>query len=316
LEEVVSSNSGHAGRAGRLAKCDLMTQMVGEFPELQGVMGRIYALSSGETGEVAEAIGEHYLPRFAGDDIPSSTAGRLVSVADRIDTLVGVFAAGLRPSGNKDPFALRRAALGLVRILLEAEIRLPLDQLLAMAAEELADQVGIEPALLQEVREFVIERLRHYYREQGHDSALISAVFASDWDTLPDLENRLKALSGFMGQESAESLASANKRIGNILRKSDTAISNKIDDDLLHIEEERTLFDEIISMEKLVTPLLEQSDYKASLKLLAGLRAPVDNFFDAVMVMDEDTALRDNRLALLTRLKSLFDRIADLSVLA
>jgi glycyl-tRNA synthetase beta chain len=185
-----------------------------------------------------------------------------------------------------------------------------------MAAEELADQVGIEPALIQEVREFVIERLRHYYREQGHDSALISAVFASDWDTLPDLENRLKALSGFMGQESAESLASANKRIGNILRKSDTAISNNIDEELLHIEEERTLFDEIISMEKLVTPLLEQSDYKASLKLLAGLRAPVDNFFDAVMVMDEDTALRDNRLALLTRLKSLFDRIADLSVLA
>jgi len=316
LEEIVASDLGHASRAGRLAKCDLMTQMVGEFPELQGVMGRIYALSSGEPGAVAEAIGEHYLPRFAGDDIPSSTAGRLVSIADRIDTLVGIFAADLRPSGNKDPFALRRAALGLVRILLEAEIRLPLNQLLAMAAEELAGQVEIKPDLLQEVREFIIERLRHYYREQGHGSALISAVFTSDWDTLPDLEKRLEALSGFMGQESAESLASANKRIGNILRKSETEFSSKIDDDLLRIEEERVLFGEIISMEKLVTPLLEQGDYEASLKLLAGLREPVDDFFDAVMVMDEDAALRGNRLALLTRLKSLFDRIADLSVLA
>ena len=316
LEGIVAADTGFSSQAGRLAKCDLMTQMVGEFPELQGVMGKIYALSSGEADEVAEAIGEHYLPRFAGDDIPSSMAGRLVSIADRADTLVGIFAAGLRPSGNKDPFALRRAALGLVRILLEAEISLPLDQLLAIAAEELANQVEVESALLQEVREFIIERLRHYYREQGHGATLISAVFNSDWDTLPDLEKRLKALAGFMGQESAESLASANKRIGNILRKSETDISNQIDEDVLNINEERILFDEVISLEEQVEPLLERSDYQASLKLLAGLREPVDNFFDAVMVMDEDVALRNNRLALLNRVKSLFDRIADLSVLA
>jgi glycyl-tRNA synthetase beta chain len=315
LAELTQVDKSHAERAARLAKCDLMTQMVGEFPELQGVMGRHYALFSGEDPGVAEAIAEHYAPRFAGDDIPSSALGRIVGIADRLDTLVGIFAAGLRPSGNKDPFALRRAALGLVRILLEARLDLSLNQLLALAANELAGQLAIEPSLLVELREFVIERLRHYYREQGIGAELISAAIASDWDTLPDLDSRLNALAGFMGQESAESLAAANKRIGNILKKSNVSKFEDIDEDMLIIDEEKLLFDEVIQLDKKLAPLLNKGDYEAALKLLSRLRHPVDAFFDAVMVMDEDVGLKNNRLALLARLKSLFDRIADLSVL-
>ena len=315
LAEIMKIDPDPAARAGLLAKCDLMTQMVGEFPELQGLMGQHYALKSGEPSTVADAIGEHYAPAFAGDIIPASDAGRLVSIADRADTLVGVFAAGLRPTGNKDPFALRRAALGLVRILLEAGLELPLNRILALAANGLSGQLEVAPALLAEVREFVVERLRHYYREQGYGAELVSAALASDWDTLPDLDQRLKALDTFMGQEAAASLAAANKRIGNILRKSEEPIVDTIDPDRLQLEEELMLFDEVSRLQDEIEPLLGRRDYATSLRGLSGLREPVDAFFDAVMVMDEDPTLRANRLALLAQLKALFDRIADLSVL-
>jgi glycyl-tRNA synthetase beta chain len=289
--------------------------MVGEFPELQGLMGRHYALESGEPAAVADAIGEHYAPSFAGDAIPVTAAGRLVSIADRADTLVGIFAAGLRPTGNKDPFALRRAALGLVRILLEAGLELPLNRILALAANELSAQLEIAPSLLSDVREFIVERLRHYYREQGYGTELVGAALASDWDTLPDLDQRLRALDTFMGQEAAASLAAANKRIGNILRKAEEPVGDKIDADRLQLAEEIRLFEDVSRLQAEIEPLLEQRDYSTSLRSLSGLREPVDAFFDAVMVMDEDPALRANRLALLARLKALFDRIADLSVL-
>ena len=315
MAEILACDAGIAARGALLAKCDLMTQMVGEFPELQGVMGQHYALSSGEPAELAKAIGEHYSPAFAGDAIPGTPAGRIVSLADRADTLVGIFAAGLRPSGNKDPFALRRAALGLVRILLEARLELPLNRLLALTANALSEQVATEPALLVEVRDFIVERLRHYYREQGYTAGLINATLASDWDTLPDLDQRLAALSAFMGQDAAISLAAANKRIGNILRKSGEEISAHIDAKRFVFDEEKQLFDEVCKMEATVGPFLEAGDYTATLQHLAGLREPVDRFFDSVMVMDENPALRSNRLALLARLKALFDRIADLSVL-
>jgi glycyl-tRNA synthetase beta chain len=315
IAEDISMEFSISSRAAMLSKCDLMTHMVGEFPELQGVMGRHYALSSGEPGDVAEAIGEHYSPRFAGDDIPISPAGKIVSISDRIDTLVGIFAAGLRPSGNKDPFALRRSALGLVRILIEANLELSLNRLLALASNELSEHLEVRPDLLLEIREFVVERLRNYYRNQGHGAELINAVLASDWSTLPDLDRRLGALSDFMGQENAAILATANKRIGNILRKSTESVSKTIDIDLLLLDEERLLFEEVSKIDEQISPLLEQGDYVASLRLLSSLRAPVDAFFDAVMVMDEDTALRVNRLSLLSRLKALFDRVADLSVL-
>ena len=315
IAEILGSDSELAARGALLAKCDLMTQMVGEFPELQGIMGQYYAQTSGEPPEVAAAIGEHYAPAFAGDAIPQTVAGRIVGIADRADTLVGIFAAGLRPTGNKDPFALRRAALGLVRTLLEARLDLPLNRILALAANALADQLPTEPALLVEVRDFIVERLRHYYREQGYPAGLVSAALASEWDTLPDLDQRLVALADFMGQDAAASLAAANKRIGNILRKSGGEASDKIDTGRLILDAERGLFRELSDMEQTVAPFLAAGDYRSSLERLAGLRAPVDAFFDAVMVMDEDPVLRGNRLALLARLKALFDRIADLSVL-
>jgi len=315
IAKFIGFDSEASSRAALLAKCDLVTHMVGEFPELQGVMGRQYALISGETPTVAEAISEHYAPRFAGDSIPSTPVGRTVSIADRLDTLVGIFAAGLRPSGNKDPFALRRSALGLVRVLIEGELELPLDMLLSMAVNEFSSQLETEPELPGEVKNFVVERLHHYYKEQGYAAELINAAVASAWDTLPDLDRRLRAIAGFMGQEEAQSLAAANKRIGNILRKSEEEISRVIDEDSLVSCQERLLFEEVTRLGKEVSPLLEKGDYQSSLVLLAGLKTPVDNFFDAVMVMDEDLILRTNRLALLARLKSLFDQIADLSVL-
>lgn len=315
IAELIALDPAPVTRAARLAKCDLMTQMVGEFPELQGTMGQFYALASGEPEQTALAIGEHYAPRFAGDDIPASAAGKIVSIADRLDSLVGIFAAGLRPSGNKDPFALRRAALGLVRILIEAELDLSLNRLIAMASNELSRAMDVSPDLLVDVREFIVDRLHHYYRDRGYGTELISACLASEWETLPDLDRRLAALSAFMGQEDAAELAAANKRIGNILRKSEEAFSKTIATEALVLKEERQLFDDISELEARVAPLLAEGDYASALKHLAGLRAPVDAFFEAVMVMDEDPKLRKNRLALLERLKSLFDRIADLSVL-
>lgn len=303
-------------RAALLSKCDLMTQMVGEFPELQGVMGRHYARHGGEPDAIADAIAEHYLPRFAGDRIPATPIGRVVALADRADTLVGIFAAAQRPTGNKDPFALRRAALGLVRILLEARLPLALDRLLVLAANELGRQ-GIEatPAVLGEVRGFVAERARQHFRDAGHPTGIVNAALAADWTSLPDLEARLLALRGFMGSETAQSLATANKRIGNILRKAEDDFSATIAEDRLTLAEERELFDLITGAENTLAPLLERCDYTASLDTLAQLRPGVDRFFDGVLVMEEDRALRHNRLALLARLKSLFDRIADLSVL-
>lgn len=306
-----------AKRAAELAKCDLLTQMVGEFPELQGYMGRQYALHSSEDPSVAAAIEEYYQPRFAGDVIPASKAGQLLSLADRADTLVGIFAADLRPSGNKDPFALRRSALGLVRILLEAELGIAPAHLFQLAAEQFRHQgMDIPNELLTDLEAFVLERARSYFRDSGVDTNLINAALASNWTDLPDLAARLEALAGFMGQESALSLAAANKRIANILRKSESAIYMEIAEDKLVLEEEKLLFSEVVSAEKTLEPLLQRADYQACLNALAGLRPVVDRFFDAVMVMDKDPELQRNRLALLARLKALFDGIADVSVLA
>jgi glycyl-tRNA synthetase beta chain len=315
LSEILQFDPEAAARAALLAKCDLLTQMVGEFPELQGVMGQHYAAASGEPPAVAAAIGQHYAPAFAGDAIPASDIGQIVSIADRADTLVGIFAAGMRPTGNKDPFALRRAALGLVRILLEAGLDVPLNRVLALAANELSAQVEVDPELLVEVREFIVERLRHYFREQGYGAELISAGLSSDWDTLVDLDRRLKAIDGFMGQDAAASLAAANKRIGNILKKAEQDFSCKIDTNRFELGEETALFDEVVRLDEEIEPLVARRDYAASLLALSRLKGPVDAFFDSVMVMAEDPALRVNRLALLARLKALFDRIADLSVL-
>ena len=315
IADLMASDSAVASRAALLCKCDLMTQMVGEFPELQGIMGKHYALASNEAPEIATAVEEHYLPRYAGDRAPSSIAGQIVSIADRLDTLVGIFAAGQRPTGNKDPFALRRAALGLLRILLEQRIDLSLKVLLGLAAGGFPEPMIAQAGLLDDVHDFVVDRARNLYRDQGFSTELINAVLASSWATLPDLDSRARALAAFMGEEAASSLAAANKRIGNILRKSEDSFSREINANRLILKEEEALFTELESLESSLEPLLLVADYAASLALLAGLKEPVDAFFDAVMVMDDDLDLRANRLALLARVKSLFDRIADLSVL-
>jgi glycyl-tRNA synthetase beta chain len=316
IAEDLNSDVNECSRAARLCKCDLLTLMVGEFPELQGTMGQHYALHSGETKRVADAIRQHYLPRYAGDLIPGNEPGQIVGLADRADTLVAIFTAGMKPTGNKDPFALRRCALGLIRILLEANLDLPVDYLLSLAATELSNQgVEVDPSIPVEVLHFIGERARNYFRDAGHDTEVVNAALGANWKTLPDLRARLDALSAFLGQDSGKSLAAANKRIGNILRKANIEKYETILKDRLILDEEASLFEEVISMEESLIPLLQGSDYQASLDQLAKLRPGVDAFFDAVMVMDEDLELRNNRLALLARLKGLFDQIADLSVL-
>ena len=315
IAEETGFDSVAAKRAASLCKCDLVSQMVGEFPELQGIMGRYYALQSGETSEVAEAIGDHYLPAFSGDSLADHAIGKIVALADRLDTLTGIFATGLKPTGNKDPFALRRAALGLVRILLDGELDIELDKTLAIAALPLQEQLPVSPQVLLELRQFILDRLKHYLREQGYDTSLVNAALDAPLGTLPDLVTRLDALREFMKHDVASGLAAANKRIGNILRKSGSEASNTINEDILLIEEERILFEEVRETSIHLDLLYKQADYTAALTLLAGLSAGIEAFFDKVMVMDDDPEVRSNRLSLLAELKSLFDRIANLALL-
>lgn len=302
-------------RAASLCKCDLVSQMVGEFPELQGIMGRYYALQSGETEEVALAIGDHYLPAFSGDNLASRATGKIVAMADRLDTLTGIFATGLKPTGNKDPFALRRAALGLIRILLDGELDIELDKTLAIAALPLQEQLPVSPQVLLEVRQFILERLKHYLCEQGYDTSLVNAALDAPLSTLPDLVTRLDALRDFMNLEVASSLAAANKRIGNILRKSGSVVDSSINEDMFLIDEEKMLFAEVREISSDLNKLYETTDYTSALTLLAGLSDSIEAFFDKVMVMDEDPEIRNNRLSLLAELKGMFDRIANLALL-
>lgn len=314
IAELLQIDSATAERAAQLCKCDLVSQMVGEFPELQGTMGAYYAEASGEDPAVAQAIGEHYSPRFSGDRLPDSELGRVVALADRLDTLAGIFAAGLKPTGNKDPFALRRAALGIVRLLTEASLDIDLDRLLAISANALAETITLSPEALNEVRAFVLDRARQHFRDQGFDTRLVNAALEAPLSTLLDLQARIRALDGFMQLPAAEALVAANKRIGNILRKSETNIKAEIDANILILPEEKRLFEEVTRLESLLPRLFDRGDYADALNHLADLQTTVDAFFDQVMVMDEDIAVRENRLALLKRLKTLFDRVADLSL--
>ena len=315
IADVTDVNAAFASRAATLCKCDLVSQMVGEFPELQGIMGRYYALQCGENKDVATAIGEHYLPAYSGDRLPSNDVGKVVALADRLDTLTGIFAVGLKPSGNKDPFALRRAALGVIRILLDGELDIELDKCLAISGLALQDKIAVSPDVLLALRHFILERLKNYLREQDYDTGVIIATLEAPLSTLPDLLARLNALHEFMGHESASSLIAANKRIGNILRKSETAVDGRIDEDLLVIDEERLLFSEIRKIANDLNALYKQADYNGALTLLASLATGIEAFFDKVMVMDEDPGLRQNRLNLLAELKGLFDRVANLALI-
>ncbi len=306
-----------AERAARLAKCDLLTGMVGEFPELQGVMGRYYAGESGEPEAVARAIGEQYLPRFAGDALPETPAGQVLAVADRLDSLAGAFALGRRPSGNRDPFGLRRAALGVVRIAVEKSLNLDVGEAAAAAVAEQPVSGMDRKAVTENVVAFLLDRLRSYYADRGFAAEVFESVRVREPATLPDFDARVAAVAAFVELESAASLAAANKRIANILRQAgDEGGGRSVDERLLSDDAERRLHAALAAARQDLRPLVARRDYGAALSRLAELREPVDRFFDDVMVMAEDPALRENRLALLADLRAMFLEVADVSRLA
>lgn len=314
---VTGADPTAARRAAELCKCDLLTRMVEEFPELQGTMGRYYALHDGEPLETAHAIEEQYMPRFAGDALPASAAGKALALVDKLDTLVGVFAIGQAPTGDRDPFALRRAALGVIRILVEQGIDADVTELTQHAARIYNQQtqglVGTDiPA---QVMEFILGRLRVYYTSQGFGHDEINAVLNLGPSQLTDTDRRLRALAVFRKLPEAQALAAANKRIKNILRQADGPVPDRIDRALLSEDEERALAEGIDALSAEVAPLLKDRDYEQALKRLARLREPVDAFFDRVMVMVDDDKVRSNRLALLQALMVLFTKIADVSAL-
>ena len=302
-------------RAALLCKCDLLTEMVGEFPELQGIMGRYYAQADGEPETVAAAIESHYLPRHAGDELPEDPTGRALAVADRMDSLVGVFAAGKKPKGGKDPFALRRAALAVVRILDQSRCPLSLDELIDNAADALKAQVPVSEEDRDEIRRFLDERLRSHLGERGIETNTLHAVTAGADSPVADFVDRAVAVQAFADDPEVESLIAANKRAANLLEQAGEIEISEIDASSLHLGSEKRLFEELVESEKAVEERLGERDYPAVLKRLAGLRPALDRFFDDVMVMVDDERLRTNRLALLSRLRALFLRIADVAKL-
>jgi glycyl-tRNA synthetase beta chain len=310
----IGGDTGLAMRAGQLSRCDLMTEMVGEFASMQGIMGRYQATRDGEEPELAQAMDEFYMPRFSGDQLPQTKTGIAVALAERIDTLVGIFGIGQKPTGDKDPFALRRAALGALRILSEHSLTLSLDNLLKFAAIELGDKLS-EPDAVEQVAGFMLERLRGLYADRGVAGDLFDAVAAVKPRDLADFELRVQAVSSFRALPEAEALAAANKRIGNILKKAGGEIPAAVDTARFELDAERTLHEQIEQMAETIAPMAAADGYAAMLKALSGLRPAVDSFFDEVMVMADDPAVRDNRLALLAGLQALFLRVADVSVL-
>lgn len=301
-----------ASRAAWLSRCDLSTEMVGEFPELQGIMGRYYAEHDEEPAEVALALEEQYQPRFGGDAVAASPLGQILAIADKADTLLGIFAIGREPSGDRDPFGLRRAALGLLRTIIENQLEIDLHALLSAAASGFPDEVGA-PQQIEKVFDFCLERLRRYYADQGVAAELFEAVLALKPRQPLDFHQRLQACRSFVKLPEAEALAAANKRIHNILRRAQADVPDTIAADHLQEPAEQALYQALAEAEADVEPLLAQHRYEPALTRLAQLRQPVDLFFDQVMVMADDPRLRANRLALLQRLEHLFLRIADIS---
>ncbi len=303
----------HVDRAAELAKADLLTDMVGEFPELQGVMGGYYARHDGEFIAVAEAIEDHYKPRFAGDALPRGLVGVIIALADKLETLVGLFGIGQLPTGDKDPFALRRHALGVIRMLIEKAVPVGVGQLVALAVPAFGTLIA-DPSV--PLLAFINERLAGYLREQGHSAREVDAVLSTPPAQLSDLNGRLVAVHAFAALPEAASLASANKRVGNILKKSSDGASRHVRASLLVEPAEAALHAALLHVESKANLAFDQRDYAASLQALAALKAPVDAFFDSVMVNADDLALRANRLGLLARLQTAMNRVADLSKLA
>jgi glycyl-tRNA synthetase beta chain len=311
---ALGTNADQARRAAQLSKADLLTDMVGEFPELQGIMGTYYARHDGEADEVATAISEHYQPRFAGDALPSTRTGIAVALADKLETLVGIWGIGLAPTGDKDPFALRRHALGIIRMLIEQRLPLSLSHLLAQAAQQFAGNAQFSDPIA-DAQNFIYDRLRGQLRERGYAQDAIEAVVAPLPDRLDDIIERLDAVKAFAALPEAQSLAAANKRITNILKKNE-GVQGEVQSALLTEAAEQRLFGAMTETRTLVDKAFASGDFTATLKALASLRDDVDAFFNDVMVMAEDAALRANRLALLQSLHAMMNRVADISRLA
>ena len=313
IAKQIGADEAKAKRAGLLSKCDLMTNMVFEFTDTQGVMGMHYARHDGEDEEVAVALNEQYMPRFAGDELPKSLVASAVALADKFDTLTGIFGIGQAPKGSADPFALRRAALGALRIIVEKNLPLDLEDLVKKSAALFGDKLTNQN-VVADVVDFMLGRFRAWYQDEGIAVDVIQAVLARRPTRPADFDARVRAVSHFRTLDSAEALAAANKRVSNILAKADAAIG-EINLTACVEPAEKALAEAVLALRTEVQPLIAQSDYTAVLDKLANLRAPVDSFFDNVMVNAEDPTLRQNRLAILNTLQDLFLQVADISVL-
>ena len=312
IAKMTAADEKLVGRAVQLCKADLMSDMVGEFPKLQGVMGRYYAAAENEESLVSEAIEQHYWPRYAGDHLPSHAIGQCVALADRLDTLLGIFAIGQKPSGVKDPFALRRASLAALRILIETKMDVDLTDLCKLAGQQYADQLNTDEAI-DEVVDYVMDRLRGYYQEQGINFDVVDAVKACSGSVLIDIDQRVKALNTFLQQDAAIALAAANKRIANILKKQGDSVNDEINASIFELDQEKSLYEQINRISDEVSTCFQAKDYLLGLDKLSALRPAVDEFFDHVMVMADDEALRNNRIALLSSLVQQFRQVADFS---
>ena len=303
-----------AKRAGLLCKADLMSEMVMEFPDVQGVMGMYYAQNDGETEAVAQALMQQYKPRFAGDSLPESLVACCVALADKLDTLCGIFGIGQLPKGDKDPFALRRAAIGVLRIIAEKNLPLDLVDLVNASVSLYGDKLSNQQTR-EQVLDFILGRFRPWYTEQGVDVDVIQAVLARRPTKPADFNKRIEAVTQFKALAASSSLAAANKRVSNILNKFDGQLADNINSKLLTEADEQVLADSLNRLEKTVQPLFAAQDYATALQQLAELKEPIDHFFDSVMVMSEDEAVKINRLTLLSQLRALFLQIADISLL-
>ena len=313
IAKQIGADEAKAKRAGLLSKCDLMTNMVFEFTDTQGVMGMHYARHDGEDEEVAVALNEQYMPRFAGDELPKSLVASAVALADKFDTLTGIFGIGQAPKGSADPFALRRAALGALRIIVEKNLPLDLEDLVKKSAALFGDKLT-NKNVVADVVDFMLGRFRAWYQDEGIAVDVIQAVLARRPTRPADFDARVRAVSHFRTLDSAEALAAANKRVSNILAKADAAIG-EINLTACVESAEKALAEAVLALRTEVQPLIAKGDYTAVLDKLANLRAPVDSFFDNVMVNAEDPALRQNRLAILNTLQGLFLQVADISLL-
>ena len=303
-----------AEQAAQLSKVDLLTDMVGEFPELQGIMGRYYAQHEKLDNDIAFAIEDHYKPRFAGDELPRNQVGVAVALADKLETLVGLFSIGEKPTGDKDPFALRRQALGIIRMLIECKLNISFETIIDLALQQfkVEDKAGV----LASITEFCFDRLSVNLREQGASAQEVDAVLALSPSLLSEIPKRLEAVRAFSSLDEAPALAAANKRVGNILKKIEGNVDAKINDALLQEPSEKALASTLAKIKPEADALFESGDYTNSLKALAALKAPVDDFFDNVMVNADDPALKANRQGLLATLHQAMNRVADLSKLA